>query len=66
MVLGMLRQFVFLLPLVLILPKYFGINGVWYATPIADALAIAITALVLYKDARVSGDADQLETSMAC
>lgn len=47
LLLTLLRQFVFLLPLYFILPKYFGINGVWIATPIADFATIVIT-LILY------------------
>lgn len=50
MFLGSLRQFVFLIPLVLILPVYFGLNGVWFATAIADGLAIVTTSLILFKD----------------
>ncbi len=49
MVLGMLRQFIFLLPLLFILPRFWGINGVWFATPIADGLSVAaaLTALMI-------------------
>jgi putative MATE family efflux protein len=49
MVLGLLRQFLFLVPVLMILPKFWGLNGVWAATPIADALAIVITIIVLRK-----------------
>jgi len=45
--LGLLRQFVLLIPAVLILPKFFGLTGVWAATPVADGLAILVTAIVL-------------------
>jgi Na+-driven multidrug efflux pump len=45
--LGAMRQFIFLLPLVIILPKYFGLTGVWIATPIADAISILATAIAL-------------------
>lgn len=30
----------FLLPLILILPNYFGVTGIWIASPIADTLAL--------------------------
>lgn len=45
MFLGLSRQFLFLIPLVLILPKIMGIDGIWYAIPIADILSTALTAL---------------------
>lgn len=49
-ILGLLRQIVFLVPIVLVLPKYFGLTGVWLSAPIADALAIIITAVILIRD----------------
>lgn len=49
MFLGMLRQFVFLLPLLFILPTWYGLNGVWMATPIADGLAIIVASVFLFK-----------------
>lgn len=52
MFLSSLRQFIFLIPLVLILPLFFGLNGVWFATAIADGLAILTTAIILFKDLR--------------
>ncbi|MDC7244349.1 MAG: MATE family efflux transporter [Sphaerochaetaceae bacterium] len=51
-ILGLLRQFIFLIPLVLILPLHFDLTGVWIATPIADALAIAVSLAVLAVSAR--------------
>lgn len=45
--LSLTRQVLFLLPLVIILPRFFGIDGVVYAGPISDfaAIALAITLL---------------------
>lgn len=50
MVLGTLRQFVFLIPALFILSSLFGLNGVWFATPVADALAISVTIYFLVRD----------------
>lgn len=44
--LSLTRQIIFLLPLLLILPSFFGINGVWYSLPAADLLSAA-NALIL-------------------
>jgi putative MATE family efflux protein len=41
--LSSLRQVVFLIPLVVILPHFWGLIGVWVAFPIADILAGVIT-----------------------
>ena len=40
--LSLTRQGLFLLPLLLILPLFFGIDGVLYSGPIADFLAVAL------------------------
>lgn len=47
MVLSLLRQFIILIPLVLILPSIWGLTGVWLATPIADLSSIIITIIAL-------------------
>lgn len=44
--LSLTRQFLFLLPLIVLFPLYFGIDGIMYAGPIAD-LAAAVVAFVL-------------------
>lgn len=44
------KQGFFLIPLVLILPNYFGIFGVWVAFPIADVLATIVTGYFLKKE----------------
>lgn len=40
--LSLTRQILFLLPLLLILPHFFGIMGVLYASPVADLLSFAV------------------------
>lgn len=46
--LALTKQGIFLIPLVLILPLYFGINGIWMSFPIADVSA-AIVAYLYYR-----------------
>lgn len=50
LLLTLTKQGFFLIPLVLILPKFFGIFGVWVAFPIADVLSTIITAIYLKKE----------------
>ncbi len=45
--LGMQRHFLFLVPALIILPKLFGLTGVWFSLPVADLLSILITSLAL-------------------
>lgn len=45
-----LRQLFILLPLIIFLPKFFGLKGIWLATPISDLLATLITITLLLKE----------------
>ncbi|MFZ7119591.1 MAG: MATE family efflux transporter [Eubacteriaceae bacterium] len=46
--LSLSRQVLILIPALLILPKYFGLQGVLMAGPLADLISSIITALFLY------------------
>lgn len=52
MFLSLLRQVILLIPMIVMLPKFFGLNGVWVSQPVSDFLATAITAIVLVKELR--------------
>ncbi|MBR6672684.1 MAG: MATE family efflux transporter [Alistipes sp.] len=41
------RQMLFIVPLLYTLPQHLGVDGVWYAIPIADALAALLAAVLL-------------------
>lgn len=43
------RQGIFFMPLILILPKTFGLNGIMFAQPIADILTTIFTVLLVLK-----------------
>ncbi len=45
--LSLTRQFLFLLPLLLVLPLYFGIDGILYAGPASDTIAVIITLIMM-------------------
>ncbi|MFA6949882.1 MAG: MATE family efflux transporter [Lentimicrobiaceae bacterium] len=45
--LSLTRQLLFLIPALLILPHFWGLNGVWLSTPLADFAASVLTLLVL-------------------
>ena len=44
-----IRQMLFLIPCLIILPPLFGTLGVWISMPIADTVAAIVTAIVLVK-----------------
>ncbi|TVZ52547.1 MATE family efflux transporter [Dokdonia sp. Hel_I_53] len=50
--LSLSKQGFFLIPLILLLPRYFGVWGVWIAFPIADILSTLVTAYFLRRDVK--------------
>lgn len=50
--LSLTRQMLFLVPLLIILPRFWGTLGVWVSMPIADTIATVVTALVLVNQFR--------------
>ncbi len=46
------KQVLFVIPLVLILPHIFGLDGVWMAAPIADLLAACLAGVMLFLEVR--------------
>ncbi|MBO5255336.1 MAG: MATE family efflux transporter [Opitutales bacterium] len=43
-----MRQGVFLIPLLYILPKYWGLDGLWYSFPLSDFAAFVITLFFIW------------------
>lgn len=50
--LSLTRQLIFLIPLLLILPRYYGIDGVWASMTGSDILAAALAVLTLIYNIR--------------
>ena len=50
--LSLTRQVIFLLPLMLILPKIFGVKGVMYSGPIADFFAVAMAIFLIITEVK--------------
>ena len=48
-ILAFSRSFVFMLITMLILPAILGVNGIWLATPVAELMALALSALMFLK-----------------
>lgn len=59
MIVSLTRQIIFLLPLILIFPRFMGIDGVMYAGPIADGAAAVITILFVIKEMKIMKQAEQ-------
>lgn len=50
MFLSLSRQLLLLIPALLILPRFWGIDGVFYAGPAADLGSAILTGICLYKE----------------
>ena len=48
-VLAFSRSFVFMLITMIVLPLLLGVNGIWLATPVAELMALALSAFVFMK-----------------
>lgn len=49
LLLTLTKQFFFLVPIVLIMPHFFGLKGIWYSFAISDVLSGAVCAYYLFK-----------------
>ena len=54
LLLTLLRQGLFFIPLIFILPKFYGALGVWMAFPISDVLATIVTAYFLNREVKLN------------
>lgn len=51
--LSLTRQLLFLLPCLIILPKFIGAAGIWWSMPISDLVASIVAAIMLYKQYQI-------------
>lgn len=49
-ILSLMRQFILLLPLIIVLPLWFGLYGILYAGVIADLIAATVVFIFIYKE----------------
>ena len=50
LILTLLRQSIFLIPFIIVLPMFFGLNGIWFSFPISDLLATVVTYFYVRKE----------------
>ncbi|ADY56303.1 MATE efflux family protein [Syntrophobotulus glycolicus DSM 8271] len=51
-ILSLSRQVLLFIPLLLILPRFWGMNGVWLTAPISDGIAVLLTAALIFAEMR--------------
>ncbi len=54
--LGLTKIYLFAIPAILLFPSLIGQTGIWFASPLADTLALLLTALVLYQSWKPTRD----------
>ena len=42
------RQMLFLIPCILFLPRWFGLDGVWWSLPVSDMMAFLLSSFILF------------------
>ena len=50
MLLTLLRQVIVLLPLLIVMPGLFGLDGIWAAFPVADTLSAIVVSVFLFRE----------------
>ena len=61
MFLSLLRQVIVLMPMLIILPKFWGLRGVWLSGPTADFTASIVTAIFLYNEIKHLNQSTKVE-----
>ena len=54
LLLTLLRQGIFFIPLIFILPRFYGEHGVWMSFPISDILATIVTVYFLHREVKLN------------
>lgn len=60
--LSLSRQVIFLIPLLIIMPRFFGVKGVWLSMPISDVVATILAAILLKRYFKNIRNIQQRET----
>lgn len=58
------RQMIFLIPGLIILPNYFGLDGVWYSLPMADTMSCIIAAGMLWWIKKHASSKESINTAV--
>ncbi len=53
--LGLSRQVLIFIPILIILPRFWGLEGVWWSAPLSDLSAFLLTAVVLFYEMKQMG-----------
>ncbi len=49
-ILSLSRQVLMLIPLLIVMPQFFGVEGVWWSMPVSDALSTVLAAVLITRE----------------
>jgi Na+-driven multidrug efflux pump len=61
LLLTLTRQAIFFIPLMYVMPMYFGELGIWMSFPISDVLSTIVTAYFLYREVKLNLKSEVVE-----
>ncbi len=64
MIVSLTRQVIFLIPLAIIFPIFFGIEGIVFSGPISDAAAAILTIFFVVRECRIMKEAERASASL--
>ncbi|MDO5755504.1 MAG: MATE family efflux transporter [Tissierellia bacterium] len=59
--LSLTRQLLILIPLIFLLPRFFGLSGIWYAVVTSDILSTLLTSVFLLRNLRQYPNIDKIK-----
>ncbi len=66
LVLSLMRQCIFLIPLLFVFPRIWGLDGVWYTQPASDVLSGVVSSYIMYKTIKGYDTATATENKRDC
>lgn len=64
MFMGLSRQIIILIPCIIILAKFFGLNGIWFAAPTSDFIATVITFILIKRELKHLKELEEKENAL--
>lgn len=52
--LNLFRQVIMIMPLIIILPKLIGLDGIWFAQPISDVVSTVLVVLIVLREFKIT------------
>ena len=64
MFMGLSRQIIILIPCIIVLAKFFGLNGIWFAAPTSDFIATVLTFILIKRELNHLKELEEKENAL--